>query len=154
MIEIQSAEWPRDLEVVRRLFREYADGLGIDLAFQGFEEELAALPGKYEEPEGRLLVAWAGKEAVGTVALRAIDDETCEMKRLFVRPSARGIASGGRLAERICEEARKAGYSRICLDTLPAMLPALALYHSLGFVPVAPYVFNPVPGAVFLALDL
>jgi ribosomal protein S18 acetylase RimI-like enzyme len=153
-IEIRPADFPRDLEVVRGLFREYRDGLGVDLDFQGFEAELASLPGKYAPPLGRLLVAWRGDEAVGCVALRPIDRVSCEMKRLYVRAEARGEHLGRRLAERICREAREAGYARICLDTLPAMTSAQALYRSLGFVPIEPYVFNPVPGTRFLALDL
>ena len=154
MTEIRPAELPRDLEVVRALFGEYASSLGVDLAFQGFEGELAELPGKYQPPAGRLLVAWNGTRAVGCVAMRLLDEKTCEMKRLYVRPGSRGEQLGRRLAERICREARDAGYSRICLDTLPMMVSALSLYESLGFVPTEPYVFNPVPGTKFLALDL
>ncbi|MEQ1834294.1 MAG: GNAT family N-acetyltransferase, partial [Candidatus Eisenbacteria bacterium] len=122
--------------------------------FQGFEAELAALPGKYAPPAGRMLIAWRGGEAVGCVALRPLEGRACEMKRLYVRPAARGAALGRRLAERICDEARAAGYARMCLDTVDSMTPALALHASLGFTPTAPYVFNPMPGAVFLALEL
>ncbi len=150
---IRHAE-PRDIEVVRGLFREYVESLAIDLYFQELDKELATLPGKYEPPEGRLLIAWRGGEAVGCVALRPIDSATCEMKRLYVRPQARGEQLGRRLAERICAEAREGGYSRICLDTLPTMVSAQKLYASLGFVPTEPYIFNPVPGTRFLALDL
>lgn len=153
-IELRTAELPRDLPEVRRLFREYADGLGIDLAFQDFEAELASLPGKYAPPAGRIVLAWRGAEAVGCVALRPLDDSTCEMKRLYLRPEARGVQLGRRLAERICAEARAAGYARICLDTIPSMAAAVALYTSLGFKPTAPYVFNPVPDALFLAREL
>jgi ribosomal protein S18 acetylase RimI-like enzyme len=152
--EIRPAALPQDVERVRELFREYAAGLGVDLAFQDFETELATLPGKYQPPEGRLLIAWKGSDAVGCVALRALDRGRCEMKRLYVRPTARGEKLGRGLAERICAEARQAGYSRICLDTLPGMDSAQALYRSLGFVPIDPYVFNPVPGTRFLARDL
>lgn len=154
MTDIRHAELPQDLEVVLELFREYADSLGIDLGFQSFAAELSALPGKYEPPAGRILIAWKGTQAVGCVALRPLDSSACEMKRLYVRPVARGEKLGRRLAESICQEARQAGYSRICLDTLPTMGSAQALYRSLGFVPIEPYVFNPIPGTKFLALDL
>lgn len=153
-IEIRPAEVPRDVPVVRDLFREYANGLGIDLAFQDFEAELASLPGRYAPPRGRLLLAWRDGEALGCVALRPIDTQACEMKRLYVRPAARAHRLGRRLAERVCAEARAAGYRRMCLDTLPDMLPAIRLYSALGFVPIAPYVFNPIEGALFLGLDL
>ena len=154
MIDICPAEFPRDLTKVRSLFREYADGLGIDLDFQGFEAEMAGLPGKYARPAGRLLLAWNGAAAVGCVALRSLAGTSCEMKRLYVQPRVRGGQLGRRLAEHICREALEAGYSRICLDTLPTMGAALKLYQSLGFTPTGPYVFNPIPGALYLALDL
>lgn len=154
MTDIRPAELPRDLDVVRELFREYAGGLGIDLAFQGFERELAELPGKYRTPAGRLLLAWNGARAVGCIALRPLAAGACEMKRLYVRPEARGEQLGRRLVERLCREAREAGYARICLDTLPTMASAQALYESMGFVPIEPYVFNPIPGTKFLALEL
>ncbi len=154
MTDIRPAELPRDLDVVRELFRENAGGLGIDLAFQGFERELAELPGKYRTPAGRLLLAWNGARAVGCIALRPLAAGACEMKRLYVRPEARGEQLGRRLVERLCREAREAGYARICLDTLPTMASAQALYESMGFVPIEPYVFNPIPGTKFLALEL
>jgi GNAT superfamily N-acetyltransferase len=154
MPDIRPAEVPQDLNEVRSLFREYAESLGFDLCFQDFEAELAALPGKYRPPRGRLLIAWSGIEAVGCVALRPLEGTACEMKRLYVRPQARGEQLGRRLAERICQEALSAGYSRICLDTLPTMAAAQKLYAAMGFKPIGPYVFNPVPGAIFLALDL
>ena len=154
MIEIRHADIPRDLEVVRGLFQEYVDSLAVDLYFQELDKELATLPGKYSPPGGRLLLAWREDDSVGCVALRPIDDVTCEMKRLYVRPEARGEQLGRRLAERICDEARAAGYTRICLDTLPSMAAAQKLYQSLGFVPIEPYLFNPVPGTKFLARDL
>ena len=154
MIDIRPAKLAEDVPIVRTLFREYADGLGIDLGFQDFEAELASLPGKYAPPRGRLLLAWAGNEPAGCVALRPIDRDTCEMKRLYVRPAQRAQHLGHRLAQRICAEAREAGYRRMCLDTLPTMTAALRLYAALGFRPIAPYVFNPIDGAVFLGLDL
>jgi ribosomal protein S18 acetylase RimI-like enzyme len=154
MIDIRPAIFPDDLAVVRQLFRAYASGLAIDLGFQDFENELDSLPGKYAAPSGRLLLAWDHSKAVGCVGLRPIDDERCEMKRLYVYPDARASKAGRRLAERICSDARDAGYRRICLDTLPTMAAAITLYRSLGFRPIEPYVFNPIEGAIFLALDL
>jgi ribosomal protein S18 acetylase RimI-like enzyme len=154
MIEIRSAEFPRDLSVVRELLREYADDLGVDLCFQNFDDELATLPGSYAPPSGRLLVATQDQDPVGSVALRRIDATSCEMKRLYVRPRARGEHLGRRLTERICAEARDAGYARICLDTLPSMVAAQHLYASLGFEPIAPYVFNPIAGTQYLGLAL
>lgn len=154
MIEIRPATTEDEIALIRSLFREYASSLEIDLCFQGFEEELAGLPGKYAPPAGRLLLAWRGSEVLGCGALRPIGAGACEMKRLYVRPAARGEQLGRRLAERICSEARAAGYSRICLDTLPSMAAAQAIYLSLGFRPIDPYVFNPIPGARFLALEL
>ena len=152
--EIRPARFPDDLETVRNLFREYAAGIGIDLAFQGFEEELASLPGKYQAPTGKLLIAWQGVEAFGCVALRPLANGDCEMKRLYVRPAARGDALGRTLAESVIAEARAAGYARLCLDTLATMTSALKLYAALGFRDIPPYVFNPIPGAKFLALQL
>lgn len=154
MIEILPAEFSRDADTVRALFHEYAASLGVDLGFQDFAAELATLPGKYAPPSGRLLLARRGDEAVGCIALRSLDARTCEMKRLYVRPSARGERLGRQLAERICEEARKAGYERMRLDTLPDMDAAQKLYRSLGFRPIEPYVFNPIPGTKFMELQL
>ncbi len=153
-IKILPARIPIDLTVVRELFSEYAHGLGIDLGFQDFEKELATLPGKYATPSGRLLLAWDADQAVGCVALRQIDPLTCEIKRLFVKPGIRGARLGYRLGEQICNEARDAGYQRICLDTLQTMSAALRIYCSLGFQPIEPYVFNPIAGAIFLGRDL
>jgi ribosomal protein S18 acetylase RimI-like enzyme len=144
----------QDIDVARELFREYATALGVDLEFQGFSEELATLPGRYAPPRGRLLLAWEGAEAAGCVALRPLEPGICEMKRLYVRPACRGAGLGRRLAERILQEARDAGYGRMQLDTLPAMTGALALYQALGFRPIPPYRANPIDGAVFLELTL
>jgi GNAT superfamily N-acetyltransferase len=152
--DIRHAAFPRDADEVRTLFQEYVDGLGVDLGFQGFHDEVAQLPGKYAAPDGRLLLAWHGDEAVGCIAMRRIDSDVCEMKRLYVRPQARGESLGRRLVERLCDEARGAGYSRICLDTLASMASAQRLYESMGFRPIDPYVYNPLPGTRFLSLDL
>ncbi|NYT61289.1 GNAT family N-acetyltransferase [Alcaligenaceae bacterium] len=154
MITIQAAKFPNDLAIVRGLFCEYAKSLNIDLGFQDFDTELATLPGKYEPPAGRIMLALKGSNVAGCVALRPIDGKTCEMKRLYVRPSCRGEQLGRTLATRICQEARAAGYAKICLDTLSTMTAARQIYTDLGFKATEPYVFNPIPGAVFLALDL
>src|SRR5262245_10876869 len=130
---IRAASFPQDLATVRALFREYAAGLGFDLCFQGFDDELATLPGKYAGPAGGLFIAEKHGAAVGCVAFRPIAGADCEMKRLYVRAAARGEKLGRRLAELVCDEARAAGYSRICLDTIETMREARALYASLGF---------------------
>ena len=154
MTEIDHANWPADLADIQSLFQEYAQSLGVDLSFQDFAAEVAALPGKYLPPAGRLLVARHGAHIVGCCGLRPLVGNVCEMKRLYVQPQARGGQLGLRLAVRILEEAREAGYGSICLDTLPTMAKAQSLYASLGFVPIAPYVFNPVQGTQFLGRDL
>lgn len=139
-----------DLEAIRGLLREYVAWLGVDLSFQGFEEELAELPGEYAPPAGRLLVAESDGEPAGCVALRRIDAEICEMKRLYVAERFRGSGLGRRLAEAIVEEARGMGYRRMRLDTLPQMGSAHRLYESMGFREIEPYRFNPIAGTRFL----
>jgi len=141
---------PGDLEEIRAMLREYAAWLEVDLRFQNFEEELAALPGDYAAPRGRLLIA----EDAGSVSLRPIDEETCEMKRLYVRPEHRGSGLGRRLILAIMEEARAIGYARMRLDTMPKMDSAQRLYASLGFRDIPAYRYNPEPGARFLEADL
>ena len=154
MVEIRQVVHATDIAIVKTLFREYETSLDIDLCFQGFEQELAALPGAYSPPAGRLLLAMIGSDAAGCIALRPLSSGDCEMKRLYVRPRFRSEGIGRLLASRIIEEARKAGYSRMCLDTLPSMTSAIALYESLGFVEISPYYPNPVEGALYFALDL
>jgi putative acetyltransferase len=143
-----------DVEQARRLFVEYQAALGIDLCFQGFAEELATLPGNYSRPGGRLLLAVDGATTLGVIALRPLRDRDCEMKRLYVRPEGRGRGLGRMLAVAVIGEARRAGYHRILLDTLPAMKEAQALYRSLGFEEIAPYYPNPIEGTSYMALSL
>jgi putative acetyltransferase len=147
MTQAESAE---QIEAARALFREYAERLGVDLCFQGFERELAELPGQYAPPRGRLLLASDGGPPIGCVALREIGDGACEMKRLYVRPEGRGTGLGRRLAEAVIAEARAIGYAVMRLDTLPQMREAVALYRSLDFYDIKPYRFNPVEGTVYL----
>jgi ribosomal protein S18 acetylase RimI-like enzyme len=153
-LRIAEAREACDIAIARGLFEEYAASLGIDLCFQGFAEELATLPGSYAPPHGRLLLARQGNEIAGCVALRRLEQEICELKRLYVRPAFRGRGVGRMLAEGITREARIAGYRRIRLDTLPTMVSALALYRQLGFREIPPYRSNPVEGVSFLELQL
>ncbi|MGE5549592.1 MAG: GNAT family N-acetyltransferase [Bacteroidota bacterium] len=154
MLKIISAETSGQIVQVRELFQEYAVFLGFDLCFQGFEAELAGLPGEYAPPGGRLLLALDDDRAAGCVALRMIAADICEMKRLFVRAEFRGRGFGRALTAAIVQEARSGGYSRMRLDTVPALVEAIALYRSLGFREIAPYYPNPIPGALFMELDL
>ena len=154
-MELVQAESAAQVEEARRLFEEYAAATGVDLCFQNFGQELAALPGDYAPPSGRLILARADDgAAAGCVALRGIDEGACEMKRLYVRPAFRGTGLGRTLAERVIAEARAVGYERMRLDTLPSMGAAIALYRSLGFREIEPYRFNPVGGSLFMELKL
>jgi GNAT superfamily N-acetyltransferase len=139
-----------------RLFREYADWLGIDLGFQGFEAELASLPGKYAPPAGELMLACArAGDALGCVAVRPLaGTAVCEMKRLYVRPVARGLGIGAALVAAIIRSAEELGYAEMKLDTLPSMPEALALYKRCGFSEIPAYYHNPVPGTVYLGKRL
>jgi GNAT superfamily N-acetyltransferase len=154
MAEIGRARFPEHRDVVVGLFREYHRSLSVDLCFQGFDAEVASLPGAYAPPAGRLLLAWLGDDAVGCIALRRLDADRGEVKRLYVRQAARGHGLGRRLVEAIMVEARAVGYLRLCLDTLPEMIEAQVLYERLGFQAIEPYTPNPVPGARFLGLGL
>ena len=154
MIAFAPAHLPAYLGLVRSLFEEYAASLPVDLAFQGFASELAGLPGEYAPPRGRLLLALHGEHAAGCVALRPLDAGTGEMKRMYVRDAYRGTGLGRRLAVAIIEEARGRSYSRIVLDTLPKLAPAIALYRDLGFRATGPYLPSPTPGALCFELRL
>lgn len=154
MLTIRQAQFPTEQDDVVAIFREYVSSPTANLDFQEYEAEFAGLPGKYAPPEGRLLLAFENNAVLGCAALRRIDSSTCEMKRVYVRPTARGRNLGRQLVETILSEAKLAGYSRICLDVLPEFTSAQKLYESLGFVPAEPVSFNPIPGTKFLALAL
>ncbi len=148
------------MKEVVRLFRDYEAWLGVSLCFQGFDEEVATLPGFYAPPKGGLWLAWRRDEAreedaVGVIGLRPLADaHSCEMKRLWVDPSAQGSGLGRRLAERCVAEARARGYRSLCLDTLPKLDAAQALYQTMGFRACSRYNDNNLPGVLFFQLDL
>ncbi len=155
IMNLIQAQTPEQIDQARCLFREYADWLQIDLCFQNFEKELAELPGDYVPLAGRLLLAYESAELAGCIALRRFDERTCEMKRLFVREQFRGKGLGRQLITAIIQEAKQIGYEHMRLDTLPPkMNDAIALYRAYGFKEIEPYYINPVPGALFMELDL
>jgi putative acetyltransferase len=153
-LEIRPATSAHDLALARELFAEYASSLPFDLSFQDFERELAELPGAYAPPSGALLLAVEAGGAAGCVALRALAQDICEMKRLYVRAAHRGSGLGRRLVDAILREGRARGYARMRLDTVPGMEAAIALYRACGFREIPPYRPNPIPGALFLEVDL
>jgi ribosomal protein S18 acetylase RimI-like enzyme len=151
-VQAESAE---QIAAIRDLFLEYAQSLGFSLCFQGFDKELAQLPGDYARPDGRLLLATSAGEATGCIALHKMHEHTCEMKRLYVRPQFRGKGLGKALAERIIVKAREIGYKKLRLDTVePMMRTAVAMYRQLGFREIAPYRENPIEGALYMELEL
>jgi ribosomal protein S18 acetylase RimI-like enzyme len=155
LLEPDSAEL---LDATRAIFREYAEGLGVDLCFQNFEAELAALPGEYAAPGGALLLAFVDGQLAGCGAMRALPEadhaDACEMKRLYVRRAFRGFGLGRQLAQALIDRAIQAGYSNMLLDTLDDMEAARGLYEALGFEEIPPYYFNPIPGAHYLRCNL
>lgn len=147
-----------ELDAARAIFTEYASGLGVDLCFQNFEAELKSLPGDYAGPAGTLLLAYVDEQLLGYGALRPLPEvdypDACEMKRLYVRPAARGMGLGRRLAEALVAHAAQVGYSVMLLDTLDDMEAARSMYEAMGFEEVPPYYYNPIAGAHYLKLDL
>ena len=155
MSRIAPASLPTDLPALTSLFRAYAASLPIDLGYQGFDGELASLPGKYAPPAGALLIARdAAGVALGCVAMRPLEAEICEMKRLYVAPAGRGQGLGKALTLALIEAARVSGYREMRLDTLPSMADAQKLYRALGFVEIGAYYDTPIEGTVFMSLGL
>lgn len=154
MVTVSPMRTPAELDHVRAMFDEYAAWIGVDLSFQDFARERAALPGDYVPPRGTLSLARDGERVIGMVAMRPLEAEVCEMKRLFLREAARGRGAGRTLVAGVIEAARAAGYARMRLDTLPMMDAAIALYRAAGFGEIAPYRHNPIPGALYFELDL
>ena len=154
MVEIGNVYDRASIGATAALFEEYQQELGLDLSFQGFATELETLPGEYAPPRGRLLLARDEGVVAGCVAMRPLTNDTCEMKRLFVRARYRAAGVGRQLVERVIAEARAIGYRRMYLDTLPTMAGAQRLYESLGFKDIPAYRHNPIEGTRFLGLDL
>lgn len=154
MVNIIHAETDDQFELAKALFKEYAASINTDLCFQNFEQELSNLAAQYSRPTGCLLLAFHENAPAGCVALRKLEDGVCEMKRLYVKPDFRSLKIGKALTEKIVEQARELGYSRMRLDTLPSMERAQAMYKSLGFREIEPYRFNPVGGTVYMELVL
>lgn len=152
--EIASVRTERDVEATRQLFREYAASLDFDLGFQDFERELRELPNEYAPPRGRLLLARVEESPAGCVAVRPLDEECCEMKRLYVRRGFRRLGLGRALAQAAIDVGRTAGYARMRLDTVPQMAAARALYRTLGFREIDAYRFNPIQGTAYMELTL
>ena len=155
MLRIIQAESDDHVEDARRLFREYESWHGMDLCFQGYEQEVAELPWKYAKPEGRLFLAYSDDKLAGCIAMRKLEDGICEMKRLFVREGFRGERIGVQLIEKLIEDARAEGYAKMRLDTFPSKMgKAVSLYESHGFRPIPPYYDNPHQGVLFMELEL
>ncbi len=155
MLEIVQAETAEQIDAARKLFREYEAWLGLDLCFQGFETELAELPGKYAPPNGRLLLAYSDENLTGCIALRKLKDNICEMKRLYVRDQFRGQKIGVQLIEKLIDDACEIGYKKMRLDTYPTkMAKAVSLYESHGFRRIEAYYENPHDGVLFMEMRL
>ena len=154
-MNIKQVQSDEDLRNVRGLIEEYTAWLGADFYFKGIEKELRDLPGEYSPPDGRLLLALDEGQMAGCIALRRIDPDACELKRLYVRPQFRGRGAGAELVKAIIEDAQSIGYRRMRLDTLPRrMEQALSVYRKFGFKDIEPYFANPIEGTLYLELAL
>ncbi|HNP22241.1 MAG TPA: GNAT family N-acetyltransferase [Panacibacter sp.] len=149
-ILLETATTDQQFSDAAQLFREYAASLDIDLSFQGFEKELASLSQQYGKPTGALVLAYFDGVAIGCAGVRRMDDETAELKRMYVQPGFRGYKAGEQLLAMAIDLAKATGYKRLRLDTIPSMQPAIKLYHAYGFTEIPAYRFNPVEGAIYM----
>jgi len=154
MIKIEIAKTGEQIELARALFGEYARSLDFQLCFQDFQSELDSLPGEYASPDGCLLLAFYENNVAGCVAMRKLAEDTCELKRMYIKPAFRRLGLGRQLADTIINKARQAGYRKMRLDTIDTMIEAIDLYRSLGFEEVGRYRYNPIEGARFFELEL
>jgi putative acetyltransferase len=154
MYRIDRAIFPKDLEVVLDLYREYIESTTVDLSFQNNASDFEYLAEKYSDDHSQIFLLWKEDKPVGCAAFRKVDDNVCEMKRVYIRPIARGDKQGALLVERVLMEAASAGFEKMCLDVLPEFKKALALYRSFGFSDHEPITNNPIAGTQFLGLDL
>lgn len=154
MFEVIRAVFPDDLQDVLDLYREYVSSTSVDLSFQGNEQEFGQLSEKYSSEESKIFLLKKDGKSVGCAAFRRLDEAVCEMKRVYIRPGARGSNQGAKLVDKVLQEAVLSGYKKICLDVLPEFKAALKLYRSYGFIEHPPITNNPVPGTHFLGLNL
>ncbi|MEM7105055.1 MAG: GNAT family N-acetyltransferase [Bacteroidota bacterium] len=155
MIQLDEVKSSQDFQFAVALFREYADYIGIDLSFQNFEEELSSVQDQYVRPAGVLFLAYAnGDKLSGCFAIRKLEKEVCELKRMYVRPAARGLGVGKLMMKKGIETARALGYQKMRLDTLPSMKAAIHVYTKAGFYEIEPYRFNPIEGTRYFEIDL
>jgi ribosomal protein S18 acetylase RimI-like enzyme len=154
MVNYKTAETEKDYAEAKELFLEYKISLKIDLCFQKFHVEISDLPAQYSGPTGCIILSCEDDKPFGCVAVRKFEDDTCEMKRLYIPNSYRGKGIGRELAERIISKAKEFGYKKMRLDTLETMAEAISLYKTLGFAEIPKYRHNPIKGVVFMELDL
>jgi len=155
MIEIIHAETHEQINHAKLLFMEYAFSLDFSLCFQDFDNEIDTLPGKYSPPDGFILLALSDNKCAGCIALKKLEDGVCEMKRLYVRPGYRNLGIGKLLVEKLINEAREIGYTKMRLDTIEdKMKDAVKLYKSFGFYEIEAYYDNPQPGVLYMELNL
>jgi len=153
-IRINYAKSTKDFDKTKILFMEYAESLDFSLSFQNFEDEIECVPGKYQKPDGCIILAWEKLDCIGCVCMRPLNDTSCEIKRLYVKPTFRGRGLGQLMTRKIIRYSKERNYTKILLDTITSMKTAIKIYKSLGFVETEPYYNNPLPDVVFFELNL